>query len=41
LIRAEAELRCIMQKSHHLDYDPVALTVLFLGLAAIGVFVFI
>jgi hypothetical protein len=33
--------RCIMQKSHYLDYDPVALAVLFLGLGAFGLFVFI
>jgi hypothetical protein len=34
--------RCIMQKSHYLDYyDPVALAVLFLGLGAFGWFVFI
>jgi hypothetical protein len=33
--------RCIMQKSHYLDYDPVALAVLFLGLGAVGLFVFI
>jgi hypothetical protein len=32
--------RCIMQKSHYLDYDPVALAVLFLGLGAFGLFVF-
>ena len=29
-----------MQKSHYLDYDPVALAVLFLGLAFVS-FVFI
>jgi hypothetical protein len=29
-----------MQKSHYLDYDPVALAVLFLGLSAFGLFVF-
>ena len=33
--------RCIMQKSHYLDYDPVALAVLFLALGAFGLFVFI
>jgi hypothetical protein len=33
--------RCIMKKSHYLDYDPVALAVLFLGLGALGLFVFI
>jgi hypothetical protein len=33
--------RCIMQKSHSLDYDPVALAVLFLGLGAFGLFVLI
>jgi hypothetical protein len=33
--------RCIMQKSHYLDYDPVALAVLFLGLGAFGLFVLI
>jgi hypothetical protein len=33
--------RCIMQKSHCLDYDPVALAVLFLGLGAFGLFVLI
>jgi hypothetical protein len=33
--------RCIMQKSHYLDYDPVALAVLFLELGAFGLFVFI
>jgi hypothetical protein len=32
--------RCIMQKGHYLDYDPVALAVLFLGLGAFGLFVF-
>jgi hypothetical protein len=32
---------CIMQKSHYLDYDPVALAVLFLGLGMVGLFVFI
>jgi hypothetical protein len=32
--------RCIMQKSHYLDYDPVALAVLFLGLGAFVLFVF-
>ena len=31
--------RCIMQKSHYLDYDPVALAVLFLGLGVFGLFV--
>ena len=30
-----------MQKSHYLDYDPVALAVLFLGFGAAGWFVFI
>jgi hypothetical protein len=30
-----------MQKSHYLDYDPVALTVLVLGLGTVGLFVFI
>jgi hypothetical protein len=30
-----------MQKRHYLDYDPVALTVLFLGLGMVGLFVFI
>jgi len=35
------EQRCIMHKSHYLDYDPVALAVLFLGLGAFGLFVFI
>ena len=30
-----------MQKSHYLDYDPVALAVLFLGLGTVGLFVFI
>jgi hypothetical protein len=33
--------RCTMQKSRYLDYDPVALAVLFLGLGAFGLFVFI
>jgi len=30
-----------MQKSHYLDYDPVALAVLFLGLGTFGLFVLI
>ena len=34
--------RCIMHKSqHYLDYDPVALAVLFAGLSMVGLFVFI
>jgi len=33
--------KCIMHKSHYLDYDSVALAVLFLGLGAFGLFVFI
>ena len=37
----ERKQRCIMQKSHYLDYDPVALVVLFLGLGAFSLFVFI
>jgi hypothetical protein len=32
--------RYIMQNSHYLDYDPVALAVLFLGLGAFGLFLF-
>jgi hypothetical protein len=31
----------IVSKSHSLDYDPLALAVLFLGLGAFGLFVFI
>ena len=30
-----------MSKSHSLDYDPLALAVLFLGLGAFGLFVLI
>jgi hypothetical protein len=33
--------RKIVSKSHSLDYDPLALAVLFLGLGAFGLFVFI
>jgi len=41
LDHSKRKQRCIMQKSHYLDYDPVALVVLFLGLGAFGLFVLI
>ena len=39
---ASIRKRCIMHKSqHYLDYDPVALGVLFAGLSIVGLFLFI